>query len=289
MGATAVAFHAYEQDLHRLPIDVPRIHEAATRAGLRRYISLARLGGMMAGLYSVPDVYTYLHPESRVTPRAKAGPHATPGLSGHMACVNDAGFRQYALEYADGLIRRLGADGLIIDEPQGVVRPIVCECERCEAARRPDETREDAQYRFRLEFLSDLCAKARERAPQIRTTMVAAVGLERPEMFQLFARVRGLDAIGIEPFWAFVGKDPQWVGETCATGSERVRGVGRQLDIWTQNFGLKARHQADLPAVYRMIGDARPDAIWNFWWWRACDDPAAVMALTRQGLASIVS
>src|SRR5688500_2053437 len=68
MGATAVCFHAYEQDLSRWPKDVPRIHEAAAREGLRRYVSPARLGHMTAGLFVVPDVYTYLHPESLVTP-----------------------------------------------------------------------------------------------------------------------------------------------------------------------------------------------------------------------------
>jgi len=288
MGATTVAFHAYELDLHRLPKDVPRIHDAATRVGLRRYISAARLGGMMAGLYSHPDVYTYVHPESRVTPRAAPGPRSTLGLGGYMACVNDPGFREYALEYVDGMLRQLGADGFIIDEPQGVVgRPIVCDCERCAAAQHPDETKEAAQHRFRVEFLSELCAKARARLPKVRTTMVAAVGLEQPAKFEGFARVQGLDAIGVEPFWSFVGQDLPWVQTTCDTAVERVRGVGRELDIWVQNFGLKASQHADLPEVYRIIGAAKPEVIWSFWWWRASDDPAEVMRLTRQGLAAI--
>jgi len=287
MGATGVAFHAYELDLQRLSKDVPRIHEIATRVGLKRHISTARLGGMTAGLYSHPDVYTYVHPESRVTPRAAPGPRSNLSLGGYMACVNDPGFRAYALDYLDGVLRQLGADGLIIDEPQGVVRPIVCDCERCAAAQRPDETKEAAQHRFRVEFWSELCAKARARVPKIRTTMVAAVGVEQPAKFEGFARVQGLDAIGVEPYWSFVGEDVRWVEATCATAVERVRGVGKQLDIWVQNFGLKTSQQADLPEVFRITAAAKPDAIWCFWWWRACDDPAEVMRLTRQGLAAI--
>ena len=84
------------------------------------------------------------------------------------------------------------------------------------------------------------------------------------------------------PYWAFVGKDPTWVEETCASGFERVHAVDRELDIWAQNFGLDTDHQADLPDVYRIIGAARPDAIWSFWWWRACDDPATVMRLISE-------
>jgi hypothetical protein len=119
MGATAVMFHHYEQDLPRWPKDVPRIHEAAVRAGLRRYISPARLGGMFAGLYSSPDVYTSLHHDSLVTHPRSPGPRSTLGLSGRIACVNNPGFREYALAYLDGVLQELGADGMLLDEPQG--------------------------------------------------------------------------------------------------------------------------------------------------------------------------
>jgi hypothetical protein len=287
MGATAVCFHAYEQDLHRWPKDVPRIHEAAARAGLRRYVSLARLGGMMAGLYSVPDVYTYLHPECRVTPAATPGPRSTLGLSAHMACVNDPGFRQYALEYVGKTIGALAPEGFVIDEPQGLIRTVVCLCARCVEAQRPDETKEDAQRRFRVDFLSELCRKARERSPRIRTTVVAAIGTEDRERFELFARVRGLDAIGVEPYWALVDKDLEWLDTTCRMAVQRVRGVGRELDVWALNFALSSEHQAEIPEAYQIIAAARPDAIWSYWWWRGNDDPAAVMRLTREAHASI--
>src|SRR5439155_6153949 len=108
-------------------------------------------------------------------------------------------FRHYALEYVDGLLRQLGADGFTIDEPQGIVRPMTCDCERCAAAQRPDETKESAQFRFRVEFLSELCATVRARLPKVRTTLVAAVGLEQPAKFEGFARIQGLDAIGVDP------------------------------------------------------------------------------------------
>jgi hypothetical protein len=119
--------------------------------------------------------------------------------------------------------------------------------------------------------------------------MVAAIGLEKPEKFQLFERIGGLDAIGVEPYWAFTGGNVQWVAETCATAAERVHAVGRELDIWAQNFGIKREHEPDLVEVYRIVGATRPDAIWNFWYWRACDDPAEVMRLTRIALAAILS
>lgn len=287
MGATAVMFHAYEQDLHRWPKDVPRVHEAASRVGLRRYISPARLGGMMAGLYAMPDVYTSLHPESMVTHPIPRGPHYTLGLSGRIACVNNPGFRAYALDYLDGLLRRLGADGMLIDEPQGLIHNVRCECQYCQAATRPGESAKEAQHRFHVDFLSALCAKAREREPQIRTTLMAALGNEDRARFELIACVRDLESIAVEPYWLLVEKDLDWLRDACRIAVERVRGLDRELDIWALNFGITSPHESEIPEALRIIAASQPDAIWMFWWWRGNDDPAAVMRATREGLARL--
>lgn len=289
MGATGVCFHAYEQDLPRWPKDVPRIHEAAARAGLRRYISPARLGGMMAGLYSMPDVYTHLHPECIITPIPPPNPRSTLGLSARMACVNDPGFRQYAQDYVDGLMRDLGPDGLLIDEPQGLSRSIVCECPRCAALVRPDETPADAQRRSRIDFLSRLCAKARERRPSLRISLLASIGDEGHERFDLIARIEPLDAIAVEPYWALIDRDLAWLRVACDNSAKHVRRVSRELDIWALNFAITAGREVEIPEAFRIIAAARPDAIWTFWWWRACDDPATVMQRTREGIASILA
>jgi hypothetical protein len=289
MGVTTVAFHHYEGDLPRLPKDVARTHEIADRVGLKRCISVARLGGFMAGLYTVPDIYTYLHPESRVTPTPDAERFsANPGLSRHMVCVNDPAFREYALAYLDGVLGTLGADGLMIDEPQGVINRKRCECERCEAGRRPGEDPTDAQRRYRAEFISELCTRAKQRLPGIRTTMVSGLGSEPREDFEYFATISEMDALGIEPCpFTFLNKDLAWMEETCRSGAENVRAVGRQLDIWVQGFGIQKVHEPLMVQTYRIAAAVRPDAIWSFWYWRLNDDPTAVMERTREGIAAI--
>jgi hypothetical protein len=289
MGVTTVAFHHYEGELPRLPNDVARIHEIADRVGLKRCISPARLGGFMAGLYTVPDIYTYIHPECRVIPTPEPEQFSSfPRLSAHMACVNDPGFREYAFDYVDGVLRTLGADGLMIDEPQGVVNRKKCECARCDAARGADEDPTDAQRRYRAEFISELCTRARERIPGIRTTIVAGIGSEPAEDFRYFATIRGMDAIGIEPYpFTFLDQDLEWMEQTCRSASEKVRATDRQFDVWVQNFGVQKKHEPMMVDTYRIAASVRPDAIWSFWYWRLNEDPAAVMRLTGEGLAAI--
>jgi len=290
-GVTSVAFHHYEGDLPRLPKDVARIHEIANKVGLKRYISPARLGGFVAGLYTVPDIYTYLHPESRVIPTPDAEKFsANPRLSRHMACVNDPGYHEYALEYVDLELKTLGADGVIVDEPQGVINRKKCECDRCEAGRRPDEDPTDYQRRVRSEFISELIAKARARIPGLRTTMVAAIGEEDAAEFRYFGTIRGIDAIGIEPFpFTFLNKDLDWMRETVRSAKQKISSAGRQMDIWVQNFGVGKAHESSMVEMYRIAASVKPDMIWSFWYWRLNDDPSAVMEQTFAGIAAFRS
>lgn len=288
MGGTAVGFHMYEQDLRRWPKDVPRIHDVAARAGLRRYVSFAHLGGMMAGLHSIPDEYTHIHPESRVTPPVKRSRHDTSPMASLIACVNDPGFRQYARDHVAKVMRELRPDGLSFDEPAGLIHDFTCSCEHCVAGQRPGESALEAQRRYQTDFFSELAAIGREANPELRTMAVVAIGTEQPERFELSARVRGLDAIAIEPFWAFVEKDLAWLDETCRSAATKIRGVGKQLDVWAMNFNVTRERQAELPEGYEIIARSRPDAIWQFWYWRANDDPDEVMRLTREGLARIL-
>jgi hypothetical protein len=164
---------------------------------------------------------------------------------------------------------------------------VTCRCRYCEEATVAGESERDAQRRFHVDFLSSLCEKARERVPGIRTTLLAALGSEERSRFELFARVRALDSLAVEPYWLFVDKDLGWLTGACRTAVEHVRGLDRELDIWALNFGITAGHEREIPDAFKIIAAAKPDAIWTFWWWRGNDDPAEVMRRTREGLAAI--
>jgi hypothetical protein len=73
MGADAVVFNVYEQDLWRWAKDLPRVLDLARDSGLRRYVSPGRHGGVFSGALVVPSLYSYVHPESLVVPDAPNG------------------------------------------------------------------------------------------------------------------------------------------------------------------------------------------------------------------------
>src|SRR5688500_1691111 len=119
MGADAVVFNVYEQDLSRWAKDLPRVLSLADQAGLRRYVSPGRHGGVFSGALVAPSLYSYVHPESLVVVPASENAATTEaqspmqGFWTRMTCVNDPGFRRYMREQLAEILERLRPDGLL--------------------------------------------------------------------------------------------------------------------------------------------------------------------------------
>jgi hypothetical protein len=286
MGADAVLINVYEQDLLRWPKDMPRLFDAAADAGLRRYVSYGRYGGAFSGALMVPSLFTFLHPYTVVIPE---NPSETTGAETGVApsaffqrisCVNHPSFRRYMETQTREILRQFQPDGLLFDEPKGL--HLVCGCNHCRAARKDGETPSEANTRFQVEFVRALADQAKAHRGDLCTMIV--VGSRDDDSLANFAQIASLDVLGTEAYWVTRGKDMAWLREWCPQEVRHLRSLGKKTQVWAGNFGLSTSQQEDLPEMYRIVADARPDQLANFWWWRGSDDPERVMDLTRQGL-----
>ncbi len=286
LGADSVIINVYEQDLLRWKKDMPRLFDEAANAGLRRYVSYGRYGGAFSGGLMVPSLFTFLRPDSVVTPKdpTKAtGGEADVAASEffwRISCVNHPAFREYMEDQTREILTLFNPEGLLFDEPKGL--RLTCQCKYCAGARKKDETCEEANLRFQVEFVRDLADQAKAHRRDLCTMIV--VGSNDDDALAAFAGVRSLDVLGTEAYWVNRGKDVQWLREWCPKEVQHLRSLGKKTQVWAGNFGLTASQQEDLPEAYRIMTDAQPDQLASFWWWRGSDDPERVMELTREGL-----
>jgi len=289
MGADAVVFNVYEQDLSRWAKDFPRVQGLAGDAGLRRYVSPGRHGGVFSGALVVPSLYSYVHPESLIVSEASNGAttEAQSPMQGfwtRMTCVNDPGFRRYMREQLGEILAKLNPDGLLLDEPKGLT--LACGCERCRSLRKSDETPQQANIRYQLDFLGEMCAQAKSHRGDLRTMLVVG-GLDHENLLTELAKLPALDIAGASGYFVARSHGIDWLRTWAPQVVQRVRSAGKRVQIWMNNWGLPVSEHDNLLEAYRIVGDTRPDQICNFWYWRNSDDPERVMQITAEGLRAI--
>jgi len=291
IGADSVVICVYEQDLLRWTKDLPRLFDEAAKAGLRRYVSYGRFGGAFSGALMVPSLFTFLRPDTGIVPSDPK--KATDGEADvaaseyfhRISCVNHPAFRKYMADQTHEILTTFQPDGLLFDEPKGL--RLVCECKHCIAARKKDETPAEANLRFQVEFVRALADQAKAHRDGICTALV--VGSNDDDSLASFARIRSLDVLGTEAYWVNRRKDMRWLRAWCPKEVQRLRSLGKKAQVWAGNYGLARAQQEDLAEMYRIIADAQPDQLANFWWWRGSEDPERVMELTKRGIQEVRS
>ncbi len=290
-GADCVVSMVYEQDLIRWSKDMQRFYEIVADVGLRSYISLGRYGVVFSGLLMVPSLFTYMHPETVIVREGEqsqaAGEADAIGsrFFQRISCVNHPLFRKYLEQQLGEILNRYQPQGLLFDEPKGLNLP--CSCQYCRQARQADESPQEANLRFQVEFLRDLCNEAKAHNGSLLTMMV--VGHHAETLLRHFAAVDSLDMLGVEAYWVSRGKDLTWLREWCPTTVAKLAAFGKKTQVWANNWGMPRHQQENLLEAYRLMVDAGPDQLMSFWWWRNSDDPLRVMELTKAGIQYAVA
>lgn len=285
MGAGAVCFNVYEQDLIRWTRDMPRIVNLARSAGLRVYLSPGRHGGVFSGGIVMPSLFAYTNPDTLIVPDEGGqgvveADHPFRGYFDRQCCVNHPRFRAYMLEELQKMLDQLEPDGVDFDEPKGVTLP--CKCEHCMARRRDGETPYQANLRTQVEFLDELCRQVKAYRRDAVTMMVLSE--KRMDYMLASGELESLDVLGISAYWVPSNKDLNWLRTRIPEALNMLAATGKKTQVWAQNWGLPAEEEGHLLEAYRIMIDAQPDQLWNFWYWRNNDNPERVMELTAQGL-----
>jgi hypothetical protein len=237
----------------------------------------------------VPSLFTFLHPDSTVVPQdsknstAGEADVAASEYFRRISCVNHPSFRKYMEMQTREMLMQFNPDGVLFDEPKGL--QLVCACKHCQTARKKDETAEEANLRFQVEFVRDLADQAKAHRRDLCTMIV--VGHHDDNALGAFAEIASIDVLGTEAYWVNRGKDMKWMREWCPEAIQKLKKLGKKTQIWAGNFGLSKAEQGDLPEAYRIMADAKPDQLASFWWWRGSDDPDRVMELTSEAIRQI--
>ncbi len=100
-------------------------------------------------------------------------------------------------------------------------------------------------------------------------------------------QIEPLDVLRISAYWVPRGHDIEWVRTRIPEVLQLLSRTGKKTQVWANNWGLPAEEEENLLEAYRIMIDAGPDQLWNFWYWRNNDDPERVMQLTAQGLQHV--
>jgi hypothetical protein len=292
MGADAVVIAVYEQDLIRWKPDMIRLFELAAEAGLRRYVTYGRHGGVFSGLLMVPSHFAFSHPETLIvtdthdaaTSHGELG-SVTSVLFQKICCVNHPLFQEYMQQQTQQILEILRPDGLLFDEPKGLGR--ICRCEHCHALSKDGESDHDMNLRTQVAFVQSLCEQGKAYRSDLKTMLV--VGHHHEDALARFASVESLDVLGVEAYWYNRGEKVGWLEEWCPATVSKLKAFGKQTQIWANNWNLPENETENLTLAYEHMKAAQPDQLCSFWWWRGSADPVRVMDLTAQGIARSLS
>ncbi len=274
-GCSYVVHTFSENDLQFYQGAMEEIVALTHRAGLKVYLDPWGVGGIFGG-----EAFSSFLLQNLDVWQVKADGTPVP-----MACARAPKFQAFMRRWVDTAIG-LGADVIFWDEPHlylpggASVGPgdLTCWCQVCRDQYRqrygePMPRALTAQVsEFRQDtitaFLEAMCDHVRSGGAR---NAVCLLAFDDPAHgvvdWDRVAEIRGLDILGVTPFWALQGRGPgEFVGHWARKVAEVCQSHGKEPQVWLQGFRIGAGREAEIAEAAEVAVDSgvRNLAVWGF-------------------------